>query len=168
MDALRGVENKLVEVNKSLPQIPENGKKILAEWFWVIAIIGVVLGAMGIVAILGIGVAGSALLTGLGGGLLAVSMWPMLLFGVLGMALTVVLELMAINPLKHRQYRGWQFMFAAVILQVIFSILQAVFTNSFSSVLGALLSFVIGAYLLAQVHSYFVKNGRATHPNSKK
>jgi membrane protein YqaA with SNARE-associated domain len=108
------------------------------------------------------------LLTGIGGGLLAASMWPTLLFGVLGMALAAILELMAINPLKHRQYRGWQLMLAAVTLQVIFGILQAILTNTISSIVGALLSFVIGAYLLAQVHSYFVKNGQAAHLNRKK
>ena len=162
MEAVKALENKVVEINKSLPQIPENGKKALAEWFWAIAIFAVVIGVLGILAILGIGAAGSFFLTGLGGGLVAASLWPSILFGVVGMGIVVLLEAMAINPLKRHEHRGWQLMLSAVSLQAIFSVLQSIFSNSFSGIFGTLLGLAIGLYLLAQVHSYFVKTKTAS------
>lgn len=157
MEAIQSLEKKLVEINKSLPSIPENGRKVLAEWLWVIAIAGVIFGVLGILTVLGVGTFGSVVLTGLGAGLDAAAMWSAILFGVIGMAVVVLLEVMAINPLKRREYKGWQLMLAAIVLQFIFNILQSVFINNFGGIFGALLGFAIGAYLLMQVRDHFVK-----------
>lgn len=168
MEAINSLEKKLVEVNKTLPQIPESGKKILAEWFWILLIIGVVLGAMGVLTILGIGATGSLLLTGLGaGGYVTATLWPSIVFGVIGMAVVLVIEAMAIGPAKNKEHRGWQLVFIAVLLQFVFSILQNVFLDNYTSILGSVIGLVISLYLLVQVHSYFTKGVKVVSNRKK-
>jgi hypothetical protein len=168
METINSLEKKLVEVNKTLPQIPESGKKVLADWFWVLLVIGVVVGVMGILTILGIGASGSLLLTGLGAGAyVAATLWPSIVFGVIGMAIVIVIEAMAIGPAKNKEHRGWQLVFIAVLLQFVISVLQNIFINDYTSVLGSLIGLAIGLYLLVQVHSYFIKGGHVVSHRKK-
>ena len=167
MEAINSLEKKLVEVNKTLPQIPESVKKVLAEWFWILLIIGVVMSAMGILTILGIGAAGSLLLTGLGAGYAAATLWPSIIFGVVGMAVVILIEAMAIGPSKNKEHRGWQLVFIAVLLQFAFSILQNVFLNNYPGIFGSIIGLAISLYLLAQVHSYFTKGVKIASSSKK-
>ena len=46
MAALKTIEDKMIEINKGLPQLPPDWKNWLAQYAWVFALIGAVVGAI--------------------------------------------------------------------------------------------------------------------------
>jgi len=105
---MKFLENKLAEFNKTLPQIPENGKSVIANILWILIIISIVFNIIGIITLLGVGSFGFSVLAGFGLGFHSMAIWGIVIFGVIGMAIVVVLEIIAIKPLKNKSYLGWR------------------------------------------------------------
>lgn len=155
------LEAKLLEINKNLPKLPETATAMIAKYLWVAATAGVVFGAMGILAILGIGSFSAGLVGELGFMQDAARMWGEILFGVVGMAAVAVVEFISIKPLKTLQHRGWKLALVAAILQPIVSVLSKFFGSTgfaggMSSLISAIISLALSLYILAQTHEHFV------------
>ena len=103
---MKFLENKLAEFNKTLPQIPDNGKSVIANILWILIIISIVFNIIGIITLLGVGSFGVSVLAGFGLGFHSMTIWGTIIFGVIGMAIVVVLEIIAIKPLKDKAYLG--------------------------------------------------------------
>ena len=52
---IKKLEEKVMELNNKLPQLPTSTQASLAGFFWILAIIAIVINIMGIIAVLGIG-----------------------------------------------------------------------------------------------------------------
>ncbi len=152
---MKNLEKKVLEVNEKLPQLPENAKASLANFFWVLAVVSIVFNAIGIFTILSIGALSHLALSATGLGLLSIRIWVMIIAGVIGMGITIVMELFAVKPLKEKLYRGWAISFTVVWLQLIFTIVYDIVTHSFSGIFTSILGLCISLFLLAQVREYF-------------
>lgn len=155
---MKFLEEKVMELNSRLPQLPENSKAKLASVFWIIAIISIVVNILGILTILGVGLFSTSILVSFGQ--MTFELLIIILVGVIGMGVTVVMEVTAVGPLKRMEYRGWYISFMVIWLQFGFGILNNLFSttstsrNIFSTIITSLLSL----YLLVQVREYFTEN----------
>lgn len=152
----KALEEKLVEINKNLPQIPKNGKDMLAKYFWIVAIIGAVFNIMAVISILGVGTLGSALIGGLGYGAQAASLWVNIALTSVGLGAVAVIEIMSVSPLKKQVYRGWKLALYAVLLQFAVSVVIDLISGHAINLVSTVVVTAIGLYLLTQIHDYFV------------
>jgi len=135
-------------LGKKAPQLPGQWKEVLVKVAPYLAIVAVVLGIPGILALLGIGTFVVPL--GTVGGIL--SGHPFLglsyLFNVIFLAVTIVLEGMAIPGLFSRAKKGWNFLYWGALVGTVQNVLTF---NLGGLVIGTLLSL----YVLFQVKSYY-------------
>lgn len=167
MGALDQVESKLDEmlVKKAPFQLPEAARKWIADYAWILALIGVILGALTFFPLLtvvgllsGIGVA-------VGAGFAVIAAWISL--AVLG-AYTIVLAI-AVPKLKKKQASGWNLVFYSTLFFFAYDVvnwLRAPVAGLFSLVLNVI-GTVIGLYFLFQVRSYFKGAKAAAAPVKK-
>lgn len=143
------LESNLDEyLGKKAPQLPKEWRELLVKVAPYLAIIGVVLGVPGVLALLGLG----TFIVPLGtfGGL--VTGRPFLGFGylinVLFLALMIVLEALSISPLFKRSKIGWRYMYFATLVGAVQNLINF---NLGGLIIGTLLSL----YLLFQVKEYY-------------
>lgn len=160
MAALDSLEKTLDNLFvKSAPALPENGKKNLVAWLpWINLVLGVfsLLTAYWLWhwahavntlidytnAVFGTNVAVDRMDT---------TVW-------LGLAVIVVagvLYLMAFQPTQKRLKSGWNLMFYAMLLQVLYSVVMMFSNYSGSSSIGTIIGTVIGLWLLFQIRSMY-------------
>lgn len=153
MDKLeKQLEEMLV---KNAPfQIPENGRKWLAEYAWIFALVGVVLGIFSVLGLLTILGLTSALLTVVGVGRYALFAWISLLALI---AYLVVLG-MAVPKLKNMEAKGWQLMYYSTLAYCAYSIIYAfsyIGAGAIFTLFWNLVGLTISLYVLFQVKSKF-------------
>lgn len=163
---MKFLENKLAEFNKTLPQIPDNGKSVIANILWILIIISIVFNIIGIITLLGVGSFGVSVLAGFGLGFHSMTIWGTIIFGVIGMAIVVVLEIIAIKPLKDKAYLGWRLAFYVIWIQLIFSVLNDIFLGTVSGLIGVIIGTIIALFILMQVRDYFIPDPKSTDPES--
>lgn len=135
-------------LGKKAPAIPKEWKEFIVKIAPYLAIIGVVIGIPGVLAIFGL----SAFVVPLGtiGGV--VSGQPFLgvgyIISVLFLAGVVILEALSISPLFKRSKTGWNYMFYATLLGAIQNLINF---NIGGLVIGTLLSL----YVLFQVKEFY-------------
>jgi hypothetical protein len=135
-------------LGKKAPQLPETWKKFLVKIAPYLAIVGVVLGVLGVLALLGIGIFVVPL--GTVGGIL--SGRPFLglgyLLNVIFLGVTVVLEGLAITGLFSRAKKGWNFLYWGVLVGAVQNILTV-------NVAGLIIGTLLSLYVLFQVKEYY-------------
>jgi len=165
MDSLHKLEDKIEVWLKPFPHLPPNWRKWLSENVWWLVLIGVILSVIGTIMLAMLVItAMSAVSTvtnvygayGVNIGQTYTGMWYLsTLISVVFLVVTIVIEAIAISPLKTQNKKGWDLMFLAYLIGILSSVVSAVLTltivNLFSAVIGA----VIGAYFLFEVRSYF-------------
>ncbi len=143
----------LDEVFAKLPALPANVREILvkiAPWLALIfGILGVVGSLFGILAMLGLGAFGAAMVPY--GGLAVASASGLAIVVLLFSLVSSVMELLAYPGLKDRKMVGWKWAFLSLLVSVVGSVVGL----SSASIVGAVVSFVIGFYLLSQIKSYY-------------
>lgn len=151
---MKFLEEKTMELISRLPPFPQQYKAKLASVFWIIAIVSIVANILGILTILGVGgFAGSILLSF---GQMSFDLWIIIIAGVVGMGITVVMEVIAVGPLKRMEYRGWYISFMVIWLQFAFSLLTGFFSNyTAGDFIRTIISTVFSLYLLMQAREYF-------------
>ena len=163
------LENMVAEWLKPLPHLPANGRKWIAENVWWITLIGVILSVIGALAMFGSIFAAMAWF-GIYMGTYTnyvytapvYSGWAMFgyMISMISMVITFILMVMAVNPLKRLQKKGWMLLFYVLIIQAVVAVLSAVFTYSLfgfiNGILVGAISVAISAYLLYEIRSYFV------------
>lgn len=155
MEIVTKVEQMVSGWMKDLPHLPKELTKWLAENAWWLTIIGVVVGGFGILGVLSAMTAGSALLGALGvpalGGMLLVGS----LVSLAGTAAGVVVEAMAISPLKAMQKKGWDLMFLATLVSFAGAVVSSLIGVNIVGVLMSAVGAAISFYVLLEVKSYF-------------
>ena len=156
MQQLAGLEDGLNTFFKGLPHLPKEWRHWLADNVWWLVLIGVVLGAFGILGLVPV-VLGISIFTGIVAGPAAGAL--VIITGIVNMAVlvvSVVLESMAVTPLKAKQKRGWDLLFLVSLVAFAGSVLNAIITGNIGHILGLLVGTLIGLYLLFEVRMYFV------------
>ena len=167
MELVHKLENTIGGWLKSLPHLPANWSKWLANNAWWIVLIGVIISIFGIlglayvlmIALTFFGAATTFMGYAYSG--VAYSTW-WIVVSIVSFALliiTTVLEAMAISPLKAMKQKGWDLMFLVFLIGVLSGVVSAVVNFNAISILPNLIwtaiSAVISAYVLFEVRSYF-------------
>ncbi len=164
MESLHKLEDMVGEWLKPLPHLPENWRKWLAENAWWLTLIGVVLSVFAVFALFAslslftatTGLYGQVINDAIAqthGGLWMTSVWISLAL----MVVTVVIEALAISPLKAMSKKGWDLMFLALVIGIVSNVVSAVLNVEVMSLVGAAISAVIGSYVLFELRSHFKK-----------
>lgn len=159
METVKSIEKQLVDVNKGLPKLPTGFTKWLANYGWLLVLIGVVLSVMSLIAlvpllliafgIIGIfgaqyGYVGYDVASQLG--------WLSTSISVISLLVVLYLEVIAISPLKAKKYRGWELIFIANLISLGLSIIGSIIALQFASIVWALFLSAIGFYVLCSDH----------------
>lgn len=129
--------------NKAPFQIPKDIKELLVKLAPYLVIIFVVLSLPAIFALFGL----SALLTPFMMGV-SYTMGPLWWVSTALIAVSVVLEALAIPGLFARTMQGWRYVFYAQLVSILASVLQM-------NLIGAIISALIGFYILFQVKEMY-------------
>ena len=155
MEFVHNIEKTTEVWFKDLPHLPANFTKWLADNSWWLALIGVILGAFGLLGTLGAIGAGSALLTAVGGpalgGTLLIGSLVSIAFG----AASLVVEVMAITPLKTLQKKGWDLIFLSVLISIAGGVVSAVLGMNIASLLMTAVAAAISGYFLFELRSHY-------------
>jgi len=68
----------------------------------------------------------------------------------------VVLEAMAITPLKAKQKRGWDLLFLVSLVTFTGAVLNALITGNINHIFGLIIGTLVGLYVLFEIRMYFV------------
>lgn len=140
------------------PHMSTSGRTWLAKNIWWMALVGAIIGAVGLViTMIGTLFAG-ALLSTFGGFVGALVAAPLILAVLITSAVaiaTVVLLFVAVSPLKKGQRRGWTLLFIAVLLQVAVEALTLILTFNIFEVVWGLLFTAIAAYFLFEIREQY-------------
>lgn len=164
MESLHKLEDMVEKWLKPLPHLPEAWRKWLAENAWWLTLIGVVLSVFAVFALFAslslftatTSLYGQLVTTAIAqthGGLWMTSVWISLAL----MVVTVVIEAIAISPLKALSKKGWDLMFLALVIGVVSNVVSGVLNIEVMSLISAAIGAVIGAYVLFEVRSHFKK-----------
>lgn len=173
METVRMIEKQLVEINKGLPKLPRGLTKWLAEYGWLLVLIGVILSVLSLFILLPtlLTVLGVLSITdnifGLNYGFGTLS-WISFLVTLIATVIVTYLEAVAITPLKTKQYRGWELVFIAGLVSVASSIISSVISLEAGSLVVSLMFYAVGLYVLFQVREYFVPHTAKDKQPTKK
>lgn len=146
-NSLAQLEGTLNEYfGKKAPALPQNAKEIIVKIAPFLAIVSIVLTLPAIMLLLGLG----GLTTALAplGGVNSVALVPTMWVSILLLIPVVVLEVMAIPGLFAKTAKAWKYMYWAQLITIVSSLIQL-------NIVGALLSALIGFYILFQVKSFY-------------
>jgi hypothetical protein len=167
MESMHKFEKQIEEWLRPLPHLPTDWRKWLANNVWWIVLVGVILSVIGVLIIAGALLTAFALIgtvtTVYGVNVVnqSYSSWWYVasVVSLLFLIATLVIEAMAISPLKSQKKKGWDLLFITFLLGIassIVSVFLGLFTGSmFSSLLGGIVGAVISAYFLFEIRSYF-------------
>ncbi|MDN5274791.1 MAG: hypothetical protein JWP06_692 [Candidatus Saccharibacteria bacterium] len=160
MDIINKLEVELANWYKTMPHLPEQGRKWLATNIWWITLVGVILMGIGILGIVTAtffagaalsiygGVAGVAI-----GGIVVIAALALVVF----MAITVVLGAMAITPLKMMRHQGWALLFIIMLVHVVEQLVSFVFSLNLFGLIWGLFFTAIGGYFLFEIRDFYSK-----------
>ena len=172
MEALRGLETKLQEVFvKNAPfQLPAKAKSWIVQY---LPYINLVLGIISLWAAYGIYTWATRadtivnytneLSRTFGGPVAPVErLTTVLWLGIIFLALEGILYILAFAPTKERKKSGWDLLFLALLVNVVYGVVM-VFTNygGVSTLLSTLVSTVVGLYFLFQIRSAYTHKADA-------
>lgn len=162
MDYTRKLEKMIEEWLKPLPHLPTTWRNWLAKNVWWITLVGVILSVIGIFGLLAAAsfvstttsLYGAAVYTAVAtthGGLWMLAIWVSLAL----LVVTVVIEAMAISPLKVQKKKGWDLLFLAYLVGVASGVIGAILNFDVFSLISTAIGAVIGAYFVFEIHSHF-------------
>ena len=144
---LTQVEGTLDEYfGKKAPALPQNIKEIIVKIAPYLVIISLIFAIPAILALFGIGSL-ATVLSPLGGARSvagSLTIWV----GTILIVSSVILEIMAVPGLFSRKITAWRYMFWAQLITIISILVQI-------NIVGALLSTLIGFYILFQIKSLY-------------
>jgi hypothetical protein len=147
MKQLQPLFKTLDETYAKVPALPKKWTDLIVNYAPWLALIGGVILIFGAVSLIGLGSFLSPFAMMGGSGFFVIT-W--ILAAVL-LLVAGVLEFLAFAPLKARKVKGWNFMFYALLLNALGSVVRL----SISEVVMAVITFLIGYYFLYQVKSYY-------------
>jgi hypothetical protein len=169
MDSINKLEVKLADWYKTMPHLPQQGRKWLATNVWWITLVCVILMCIGIFGIITLTFfAGAALsfyggATGIAiGGIVVIAALALVAF----MAITVALGTMAITPLKMMQRQGWILLFIIMLIRVVEQLVSFIFSFNLFGLIWGLFFTAIGGYFLFEIRDFYGKaNSKSKTPS---
>lgn len=131
---------------KKAPALPQNIKEIIVKIAPYLVIISLIFTIPAILVLFGLGSL-ATMLSPLGGAR-SVAGVPTMWIGIILLIPAVILEAMAVPGLFSKKIAAWRYMYWAQLISVISSLVQLY-------IVGAILSAVIGFYILFQVKSLY-------------
>ncbi len=171
MDSVRKLEKSLVDFYKQWPHLPSEVTKFLSDFAWILALIGVIIGVLGVISVLSVTLLGSAILVGMGGAAGAVvggAITATVIISLLFSIVILYLEAIAVKPLKNKQKRGWDYIFYALLVSVASAVVSLIFGLNFVGLIFSLIWAVIGGYFLFEVRDQFAASARHTEGKREK
>ncbi|MEK7621486.1 MAG: hypothetical protein AAB395_04015 [Patescibacteria group bacterium] len=165
MGALQSLEDQLAGLFKDLPALPKGAKDLLVSWWPYLALI---LGALQLLAAWGLYQLAnwssayldslnrlSQYTTGTSVGYSDTD--KMIIYGgVALLAVNAVIFFMAYSPLTKKAKRGWDLLFLASVINVVYGIVQIFMSGrGIGSFLVSLVGSAIGFYLLFQIRERY-------------
>jgi hypothetical protein len=170
MEFMKKLETTLAGWYKQVPfHFPPNGRKWLTENVWWLVLIGVVVSVLALVSMFKLMMYANDLTSQYQAiaGYYGVrdkswsynaALWLSVVFGVV----ILVIEAMAIQPLKALRARGWYLLFAAMLVGAVAAVVNAVVSYDLSSLIGAVIGFAVGGYFLFEIHPFGPLKARTT------
>lgn len=131
---------------KKAPALPKEAKELLVKVAPYLAILSAILMLPSMFLLLGLG--GLTTMFAPFGGVRAVSMIPTMWVGILLLIPAAVLNLMAIPGLFSKSKTAWTYMYWAQLVSLVSSLIQF-------NIVGAIVSTLVGFYILFQVKSLY-------------
>jgi hypothetical protein len=170
-DKPNGLETKLNDLFvKSAPKLPDGGKKALVQWAPILALIAGVLSLLAAwnlwhwahVADQVVNYANAVCSTyggyACGASASRYSLW--LWLGVLFLLVEGLLYLTAYSGLKSHKKEGWNYLFYALVLNVVYAVVSLFDSyNVVGNFVGTLIASAIGFYFLFQIRESYVGGG---------
>ena len=178
MDTVYQLEKMVEGWYKSVPHLPKGGRDWLADNVWWIALLGVILGVIGLftlvpAALISLGI--TSTLAGFSSLTYTTSYyWLFALLSLLSLLVTTMLMALAASPLKAKSRVGWKLLFLNLVVTTVLSIISSVLSLTLmygtsggvfpfiSNVLGAAISFLVGGYFLFEIRDRFVAKVKKT------
>lgn len=160
MSAGSSLENTLGDVFKNAPKLPENGKKALVQWLpWINLVLGILTlwsayalwnwarlanGLIDYANSISKAFGGTTVATNR----LSIGIW----LGIAVLVVEGVLYLAAFPGTRDRKKAGWNFMFYAALVNIVYAVV-VIFTDygGVGNLIGYLIGSAIGLYLLFQI-----------------
>lgn len=164
MEMVKKLDSKLSELFKDAPELPKSSKEVLAQiWPW-LALIGGIAQAFAALAVWRLlqwtntvaeFTTYYARAAGVTASLSAFDKLAIYL-GVAVLVVDAVILVAAFAPLRARQRRGWDLLFLAALVNVVYSVVS-IFINGrgFASFIFSLIGSAVGFYLLYQVKELY-------------
>ncbi len=131
---------------KKAPEMPKNIKELIVKLAPFLVILGLLFMIPGLFVIVGMG--GLVSVFAPFGGMPMMRALPGMWIGALLLIPVVILEAMALPGLFSQSKQGWRYMYWAQLISIVASVLQW-------NILGAVISAVIGFYILFQVKDLY-------------
>jgi hypothetical protein len=172
MSALKSLEKSLDGIfDKNAPQLPDNAKKIIVQY---LPYLNLVFGVLALLAAWGLYDAAhtvnnlvdyaNSLSAAYGGEKIATShLTFMVWLAIATLAVEAVLYIAAFPGTKARKKSGWDLLFYALLINVVYGIVAA-FTDygGAGRLIGSLIGSAVGTYFLFQIRgSYTAKGGKS-------
>lgn len=172
MEYINKLEKTVADWYTGAPHLSPSGRKWLSTNMWWIALVGVILGAMGIVTVISVtffaGVLASFYAGPVGAAIAGLGMVVVVIALLISVA-SLVLTAMAIQPLKALKKRGWTLLFMTVLLHVASLVLDFLFSGfNLFGLVWSLLFTAIGAYFLFEVRDSFTAQTKPVKDTVKK
>lgn len=163
MDQLKPIEDKLAEIFKNVPALPESTKKMLANWWQWLALIG---GALQILIAVGLYTWGQNInktadsINSYIGSFgvtqhaekLSIFYWVSLIM----LVVDGVILLMAYPGLKAKKKSGWNLLFLAALINAVYGVFSTFNgRGGAGSLVGSLVGTAVALYFLFQVREQF-------------
>ena len=129
------------------PQLPANVRELLVKIAPYVTIIGVVIAALGLLAVIGVTALSSPFLVmyaGVGGAQALTAGY----IGIIFMVIQAALEALAIPGLFKQQRNAWELLFVAALVGLVHDLVSL-------NLFGLVLNFLISFYILYQIKSYY-------------
>lgn len=171
MAALQSLEKKLNEVlvDNAPVQLPETWRKWLADYAWIFALVGFILGVISIIVLLPALGFLSAVSSAVDGGRWVFFTW----LAVIVLIGYVVLLGVATPKLKRLEKAGWNLIFYSALFFLAYDVLAWFQNPGFGAIFGLLWNVawaVVGLYFIFQVRGHFLgtKKTESTKVDSAK
>lgn len=158
MEMINKIETRVASWYQKAPHLPEGGRKRLADNIWWLVMIAVIVGSLGLFGIILIALIAGALAVGLGGFIgaaIAGVAITVLLIVLAFTSITLILSALAIAPLQAKRKKGWTLLFIVLLIGVASSVVTFLLSFELVSFLSGLLFLALAGYLLFEVREYF-------------
>lgn len=170
MDLLSKLERTVLGWLKNVPHLPEVARRWIGDNIWWITLvaailsgIGVLVGLIGLIGVISLigTVAASYYATA------TFTTWAIVL-GIVGLvfsAIDTLLLIMAVNPLRAKQKKGWVLLFIVWLVGVVSVVLNSILSlNVIGFITGILFGAIwlaISGYFLFEIHGQFAHTERS-------